>query len=778
MKKIMMIVGALFFALIVAIVSIPFFVDVDKYRPLIVDQVNQRINGKFEMGKLSLTLWGKIKVHAESIKMTVNGFSDPLVSAETFFIEIPVSSILAGKPEVVAVMVAPKIHMEKNAAGKINAMNLMVAASGQNPPAASTPPVTTTAAPASGSAANTTQVPAIVAGASLGIRIDRGDLEYVDKVAKSNYAVKGLEVEARNLGLGSAMSVRILAPTKGSSPTMDFEGPVELNAHLTPTLAGGTVKSAVGDAELDATGLAIKMKNGSFVKSDKMPMKVTVKLQGDEREILFKTLEAQFHEFKISGNGRVTVAPMTSKFAFNSDGARLEKVADFVPMVAAYDMKGVAHVNVRIDQAPESIKVNGDLDLADGSIFMKDFFKAPLLMKMKAGFSENSFNLVQSSISGPDSDLQIQGNVRNFMAPQFSIGISGKSINADKLLVMMDPKKAAQIQTWFSINEAYAAAAAPSDQNPMLAMANDPKMGPMLKGSAGTLTAQLGRFTVMGVNIEQISAKANLQNLVLKLQEASLKTFSGVVKSNGEFDLKSPPLNFKTQGTVAGLSAKDAFAQYFPAYKNTIEGIADASWNVSGGLYPPASRVKALKGGAKLLVHDGALKTVDFQGSINTAMQKVPFLKDKKPLEVDNGFKTMSAEVKFDNGTTNVDPMEIVPRGRGFNIKGKSKISENLEQESFFDIYDPQNLLPKELSQPGKPAIAMRMFGSMTGPKTDYEYTVKKLIAGAGKAAAKGFLEKMVGGAVGGATGGDAGGGDKKDVLKNVGDQLKKKFHF
>ena len=258
----------------------------------------------------------------------------------------------------------------------------------------------------------------------------------------------------------------------------------------------------------------------------------------------------------------------------------------------------------------------------------------------------------------------------------------------------------------------------------------------------------------------------------MKLQEGSFKTFGGDVKTTGEFDVKSLGFTYKTQGTVTGISAKEGIKQYFPKYQNTLEGKLNANWNMSGAAFPETVRMKSISGGAKIAMTDGALKSVDFQSTINSAMQKVPFLKDKKPIQLDDGFKSMTADMKFQNGTIQIDPMEVQPRNRGFVIKGKSKIEESLDQESFFDVYDPQGILPKEFNNPGKAALALHLTGSLMSPKTDYEYTVKKLAGSAGKNVAKNAIQDAIKKQMGGD------GGNKNDAIKNLGDQLKKKIKF
>jgi|GEM_PF-6105244 len=814
MKKLMWILGGLFFAFLVALASIPLFVDVDQYRPMIVEEANKRINGKLELGKLKLSLWGAIKIQADSIKLHVNGFPEPLVDTKDFHVEIPILSLLRQTPEGIAVLESPKISVVKELNGKMNAMELMrttaevevvpstqttafspfvaddLAVTDSAPEkkkgaakregisplpkdakvpapkedrAAIPPQQVAPAAPAAPS--SPTKVPAIIAGAKIGLRIKNGDVRYSDKVSKSDYQVNGLDLDARNLGLGSTMDISLKAPMKGSSPTMSFEGPVTAETQLSPVLVAGVVKSIRGRLDLDATALRVELKGGAFRKPEGMPLKLNVQLDGNESETLLRALDVVFADYKLHGKGRVVLEPMSAKLDLSTDPGtiRLEKLQSFVPLAEPYQLKGSADFNANIDWRPEALKLNGDLKLSDGSFYLKDTLKTPMQFRLQAGFSESALNLTRAALSGPETELELVGSVKNFLAPQFSFSLTGKSFNVDKTVVL--PSKSEKTTQAFSLLPvAYADA---PDVNPMLVMAKNP----MFANAAGTFTAQIAKVIAYSSTFEQVSARLQLQAMTLKILEAGFRTFSGAVKATGQADLKSAGLNFGTQGTVVGINAKEAFKTYFPKYERTIEGMVDANWNITGAAFPAATRIRSLRGGAKLMAKDGAVKSVDFQDSINSAMSKVPFLKGQKPIKIDNGFKTLTAEIKFENGTIHAEPIEVLPRNQGLVVKGKSSILESLEQETLLDIYDPQNQLPKELANPGKPAIALRIFGPITAPKTDYEYTVKKLASTAGKNVLKDQALKALGVE-------SKPGESDQDKLKKAADQLRKKFGF
>ena len=70
MKKFLKIFAGFIIFVVMLLILIPFFVNVDKFRPQIIQAAEPYINGKLEIGKLYLSLWSGIKVKADSIKIT------------------------------------------------------------------------------------------------------------------------------------------------------------------------------------------------------------------------------------------------------------------------------------------------------------------------------------------------------------------------------------------------------------------------------------------------------------------------------------------------------------------------------------------------------------------------------------------------------------------------------------------------------------------------------------------------------------------------------------
>ena len=157
----------------------------------------------------------------------------------------------------------------------------------------------------------------------------------------------------------------------------------------------------------------------------------------------------------------------------------------------------------------EKFHASGDLGVSDGAFFLKDVLKAPMGFRIKAGFSESSLTITRASLSAPDSDLELTGSLKNFLAPQFSFAIKGKSFNVDKALVLPAPGAAPQKNALrFVAAEAAYAAPAAADVNPMLEMAKNP----MIAGAAIIFFAFYG-FDTLKLNEQwQVSGGLRLEH--------------------------------------------------------------------------------------------------------------------------------------------------------------------------------------------------------------------------------------------------------------------------
>lgn len=817
LKKLGIVVGCLLGALLLAILVLPLVVDVDKFRPQIVKAVNENINGEFRLGKLNLSLWGGLRVKAESIYIKGAKDERALLETDSAFIEIPFLSLLAFKPTLTAVVVKPKIDVVKHSNGKFNVEELMKTTPGQkNAQLKPIPPMETAetseevaAAPAvetgkakmtdtkaakdvakseatgtgrspsqakaaDPAAVETPKIPAIVANAALGIRIDQAIVNYQDQAANQKITIDGLFVDVQNLGLRQTIRAKIELPLKAKVMDNDVDGVVRAEANVTPIMVDGEVRSASGNIFLDATKLAVTAAKGMATKTAKMPLTMKMDFDGTENDLRIKDMNLVAHELVINAKGLVTMKPEPQvKLELRSNPMPLGSLEALVPMLKEYALGGNLVLNLNVDGPVAKIAAKGDLEVKGGKAAYPAMLKAPVNFDLRTTFTENSLNLQGLNVTAPGSDLVLKGTVQNFMAPQFNFALNGKQLDLDQFVkweALSAPKKTAWLQIPEMIATAEAKASPPAKAkataapratdadakpapgtNPMLAMAKNP----MIMGAAGTFTANLGKFQAYGTPITDIALKATLRNMVLNVESATLKTFEGVLNAKATADLKAPGLNYSSTGTVKGLSSKAALAHYVPKFKDTLEGKMNANWNLSGAAYPEAIRMRSIAGTVNVNAEKGRLRSVNMKDSIQQIMSKVPFLAGKQPPNIDEGFESMRADMKFAGGVIDVNPMELIGGAKGLTIKGKSKIQEDMQQETFIDVFDPNRLLPAEISDGKDAALALRVTGPISSPQTDYGYTVSRLA----KNAVKNEVQKRLGGGLQNILGGAAGGG-------------------
>src|SRR6476620_3683986 len=93
LKKIGWFFGILLTLFVLTAVIVPLVVDVDTYRPRIVEEVNRRIHGNLELGQLRLSLWGKVKIEVGGLKLN-DAQNSEVMSAKDVDFEIPFLSLL------------------------------------------------------------------------------------------------------------------------------------------------------------------------------------------------------------------------------------------------------------------------------------------------------------------------------------------------------------------------------------------------------------------------------------------------------------------------------------------------------------------------------------------------------------------------------------------------------------------------------------------------------------------------------------------------------------
>src|SRR6266481_1488834 len=79
MRKLILALVVVFALLLVAVIAVPFFIDANKYKPMVEEQAQKALGRKLALGNIDLSVWhGGIVIHDISIS------DDPAFSRKPF----------------------------------------------------------------------------------------------------------------------------------------------------------------------------------------------------------------------------------------------------------------------------------------------------------------------------------------------------------------------------------------------------------------------------------------------------------------------------------------------------------------------------------------------------------------------------------------------------------------------------------------------------------------------------------------------------------------------
>ncbi|NBX76579.1 MAG: AsmA family protein [Proteobacteria bacterium] len=275
MKKLTLGLLGLLLILIIGMVTIPFFVNVDRFRPEIVELVNSKLNGHFDLGKLKLTLWGEIAVEADEAILTDSNKAQ-ILSVGKFKLRVPVRSLLSMKPEIQVVMQKPKVQVKRDQRGEWNVLSLMKKEKSEGTgemPAPEPKSLDVPKAVEEVKAPNKQTSPSWAERASVSISIEEATLQVEDLKSNSHTELDRLNLETGALSLNSLpvfkLSGILGASTEGRG---GISGPFEI-----------TGESKDETLNLSANLDKVSFSMGAFQKKSGSPTRLlaTIKKTGD-----------------------------------------------------------------------------------------------------------------------------------------------------------------------------------------------------------------------------------------------------------------------------------------------------------------------------------------------------------------------------------------------------------------------------------------------------------------------------------------------------------------
>ncbi len=676
MKKIMKIIGIAATVVLMAMLTIPFFVNVDKFRPEIVKAVNTRLNGSLELGKLSLSLWGRIHIGVDGLKV-VDSKGAPVLSVKDASFDMPYLSVISGSPLITIGMKEPEIQVLKDKEGKLNVMSLMKA-----DPATST--ATGTDQKKEASSQGQMELPGLAVNAHFGISIENAKLVYKDQAMDLANTVDRLNVRVKDFSLSRKTEMELWADLKTKMGTdLELEGPLRFKLALTPEISGGEFKKASVEADFSADDLSIR-KGDLFTKQKGIPTRLDFKASLDTSALTLKEALIRFHNAEVLLSG-VFHKDQGADFKFEAKPVDLKPWNELVPMLKAYELEGKLGLKGELKGKPESLQYEAMVNL-DAISAKGPMLKAKPVLNGTIHVLTDQIEKLALELKAPGNGLNLDAKVRSFSKPQITFNlVSSKGMDLDQWVEF--PASAAEGKT---TKEATAAGDSKSG-TPAKEEDLDALLDPLRKNEIARDLTMDGNVSISflkakGFRMDDLRTKIQMKNLIASLSDIKLKMYDGNLGGSFSVDMKPKEPFYSMNFTVAGLDMQKAVESQFQSFKNTLTGVLSASIQGSGASFNSKSAKRQLKMKGNFKVVNAAFRSMDIakmaneaiSGSLGKIADKVPVLKGKD-LKVNSGadskYELISGTFTIQNGSLEAPDFiaKAAPK-RGVDLKGFTKM--------------------------------------------------------------------------------------------------------
>ncbi len=720
MKKLLIVLGILATFFVAVAILVPLAVDVDKYRPQIVDAANQQLNGKVELGKLKLSLWGQVRIEVAGLKVSDSNGRE-VVGVKDAYFHLPLMPLLTGAPTLTFKMNQPSLNVLKDRSGRLNLMSLVKKTPKSVAQSASASPPQSSGTNLSGGV----PLPGIVTRASLGVELKNAQITYSDQSSGLSSVVKDLNLILKDISLSHPTELELWADLNTKlGTTLLLKGPLRLTAKAQPELLNGQLKNVSLTAKLDMDSVEMTAP-GIFEKRKGMATSVELAVSASESDAKIEKFTAKFFNAEVTARGTVThlasppssgpagasvkaVSPVVHVLV-NSNAIEFKPWVELIPMLKEFDLGGSAQVNAEVSGHSGKIGYRAQFLLNDLTA------KAPQL-KTQPRFDAKvivATDQVESflvTLKAPANDLKIQGKLISFAQPKLDVQVTSAGMDLDQLVIFPPSSSAAGAATQGKAGSESASSAPQSDAKTDAKTDKDLLFNPlrenqMLAAFVANVGIDIKMLKAQGIKISDIGCKMSFKNLTAGLDACGLKVFGGVFKSDFHLQIKpkAPVYQFAVQ--MNGLDIKQAVESQLALFKNTVTGKANFSIQGQGASLNSNAAVSNMKANGNFKVDQAAFATIDVMKMVGDAIaqamnqigNQIPAAKGKTLGAMPSGgskYELISSDFSIQGGKFSAPNFfaKALPN-QGIDIKGTTTVGlKDMSLNTAWDMIDTYNV--------------------------------------------------------------------------------------
>lgn len=672
--------------LVSAAVVLPFVIRVDQYRPEITAAMNQHLEGELSLGKLSLSLWGRIHVDVDGLTLK-DSQSKEVLKVQNAYFHLPFTSILGGSPALTLKMKKPQVFLEKSKSGVFNVVGLLKEKKAQAPSKDSSSSASSSSS-SSAAPSSSAALPAFASRARLGVELTEAQVSYLDQSTGDQHLLKDLNFVVRDLSLSRPTELEVWGDLDTSlGKKSKLKGPFKITGEFTTALEKGALKKLDIEWGMDLTDLEVQFPE-LFHKPAGTVAKLKLQGAASPHEFQIATFQANLHNLALNLEGVVSdlsAAEQKLDVKFQSNSVDLASWGGFVPALKASEIEGQVSLKGGASGPVSQLKYFSDVQLVRLSAKGPLFKEKPVL--------NGTINVVTDqirhfgvTINAPRNDIKLTGRLVSFARPQFTMLVESQSLDLDTLLNLPPLEKKKQA-SWFQkaiIQTAHAAD--PKKTSDLDALFQPLRQSAILRAAQGKAQVSLGMVKAYDVVVKNITTQMRLRDLVAAIENFKFKVWDGSLNQNFSVDFKPSRPTYRMSSSIQGLNLKKAVSSQLQLFKNTVYGTLSFQMSGTGSSFNTDQALKNLNTQGKFTVKDAVFSSIDVgkmvTDAVNKGIEKVaakyPKIKDKKMKEWEgreSKYEYMTSSFSTRNGLFSAPGfVGKAVRGKGIDIRGNTQV--------------------------------------------------------------------------------------------------------
>ena len=749
----LIVIGSLIGLLLLAIIIVPLVFDANKYRPQIERLVEDNMDADLELGVMKLSLWGGIHFDVSKVVLSEKGThgAKPVFKVDDARLELPLSSVLSGRPDVTFAMNQPVINVTKELDGKMNVLKLMKP---------KTPEQVAADQKKAQEAAGKSAVGGGGGGATtfpfeLSFKIDKGQFIFSDLTKRTKTEINGFDFDLEHFALNKPFKFTFKSDLDVKEmKELYFKGPLVLAGEAGVYMNSSGLEKVDLTTDVDLTGVNLRYA-ALLNKTEKTPLKVSVKLTASTKDLKIETGHLQIGDAAVDLSGTVDNfdAPVLN-LKIVSSAFVFEHWQQIIAPLKEYDMKGSARFDIKVMGPTTKMEFAGSAKAQGVSLKAPGIVPRVSDLNADLAFTSNTASLSKGSLKMDASDMSFEGTIKNFSAPIINVSIKSQNFDVDSLL----PQKTVEQQKSDAQTESAAAEKA-KNEDPVKADAemeksvkgpiDAMKKNPVARNIDFTARAQFAKLKVHKAEVSNLNGEVTFKNLVLALKKTSAQAFAGNINFNSTIDFKGLDPVYTVGGDVSGLDINAATSNQMPSIKDTIFGKMAAKFAVTGAGVSKAKAKQTLKGNGNFRIDNGSWSALKVMRTIGEKLKSVPGAADKLgTVNVTDKFRDLKSDFTISNGNFNIVNLVADMEGANTGLTGNGHVDFDMNMDLQGKVLAPLNDPPPEIrNSDGRAAIPYQIACLATAPCLKMDNTVTVLAKAYGKkalgSAAKKALENI-----------------------------------